>query len=255
MRRQKWVRGLAVLLVGFAVPARADLVISIGNASVPQGGTTTVDVLLTSNASSLSPDEIDNYGFQLQVKNNGLDGTQLAFATTQDFSYISNTALNPSYVFLGDSFAALPPPSTIGGPSTTVYPNDTFTGADSTASGNPVSLSSGTTYLLASLTLTTATGSGPVAGDSFTISLVPTFGSGSMFDNPTTFFNNFDFNNTGTQLTETAFTSTPGTVRLSSPPGVPEPASIVLGLTGMLILASVVGVRRLAAKKKGQERG
>jgi hypothetical protein len=61
-----------------------------------------------------------------------------------------------------------------------VYPNDTFTGADSTFSGNPVSLSSGSTYLLASLTVTTVTGAPPVVGDAFTISLVPTSGTGSL---------------------------------------------------------------------------
>ena len=139
-----------------------------------------MDVLLTSTAGSQSPDLINNYGFQLQITNNGADNTQLAFSANQDFGYISNTGLNPAYLFLGDSFDAAPPSSPVGSAGQTVYPNDTFTGADSTYSGNPVSLSSGTTYLLASLTVTTATGASPGVGDSFTISLVPTSGSSSL---------------------------------------------------------------------------
>ena len=153
-----------------------------------------MDVFLTSTASSQAPDLVNNYAFQLQITNNGMDNTQLAFSANQDFGYISNTSLNPGYVFLGDSFDAQPPPSPVGSPGQTVYPNDTFTGADSTFSGNPVSLSSGNTYLLASLTVTTITGASPVVGDAFTISLVPASGNGSSYTNPNTYFDNFDFN-------------------------------------------------------------
>ena len=111
-------------------PARAGLVVSIQNTSVALGGTETVDVFLTSTAASGSPDLINNYAFQLQITNNGTDGTQLAFANSQNFSYISNTSLNPAYLFLGDSFDAAPPASPVGSPGQTVYSNDTFTGAD-----------------------------------------------------------------------------------------------------------------------------
>jgi hypothetical protein len=239
-----WIHSLVVVLVGFAVPARAgDLIISIGNASVAQGGTGTVDVLLTSTASSQAADLINNYAFQLQITNNGADNTQLAFSGNQDFGYISNTTLNPAYLFLGNSFAAQPPPTPVGSPGQTVYPNDTFTGTDSTFSGNPVSLSSGNTYLLASLTVTTLTGASPVIGDAFTISLVPTSGTGSLSPNTNTYFDNFDFNNSGTELSATPFTSTSGTVNIVSA-AVPEPASIISGLTALLILAGVHAVQR-----------
>jgi hypothetical protein len=124
-----------------------------------------------------------------------------------------------------------------------VYPNDTFTGADSTYSGNPVSLSSGNTYLLASLTVTTLTGASPLVGDAFTISLVPT---------SNTFFDNFDFNS-GSELTATPFTSTSGTVNIVAA-AVPEPSSLVTGLTVLLILAGVHGARRLHRSRHCQLR-
>jgi len=243
---------LAFCLAGFAVPARAGLIISIGNASVAQGGTGTVDVLLTSTASSGTPDLINNYGFQLQITNNGVDNTQLAFSANQDFGYSNNSSLNPAYLFLGDSFAAQPPPTPVGSPGQTVYPNDTFIGADSTFSDNPVSLSSGNTYLLASLTVTTVTGASPVIGDAFTISLVPTSGTGSLSANTNIYFVNFDFNS-GTELSATSFTSTSGTVNIVGVV-VPEPASIISGLAALLILAGVHGVRRVRRSRHCQLR-
>ncbi len=239
MLRRLWDLCFVFLLAGFAVPAgAAGLSISIGNASVAQGGTGTFDVLLTNT--SQSPDLINNYAFQLQITNNGVDNTQLAFSGNQDFGYVSN---NPSYVFYGDSNAAQSSPPFIGGPPTqTVYPNDTFTGADSTFSGNPVSLSSGSTYLLASLSVTALTPASPVVGDAFTISLVPTSGTGSLFVNPNTYFDNFDFN-TGAELSATSFTSASGTVNIVGA-AIPEPASIISGLTALLILAGVNAVQR-----------
>jgi hypothetical protein len=242
MAQRVWVLFLALLLAGLVVPAQADLVISIQDNSVTEGGSGTVDVFLTSTAGPQNPDLINNYAFQLQITNNGVDNTQLAFSANQDFGYISNTGLNPAYLFLGDSFAAQPPASAIGTPGQTVYPNDTFTGTDSTFSGNPVSLSSGTTYLLASLTITTLTGAAPIAGDAFTISLVPNSGTGSLFDNPNTYFDNFDFNS-GTELSATPFTSTTGTVNIVGA-AVPEPASIISAMTALLILSGFHGVRR-----------
>ncbi len=240
MPRRLWVLCLAFLLAGFAVSARAGQInISIVAAPVTQGGTGTVNVFLTDTASSSSPDLINQYAFQLQITNNGVDNTQLAFSGNQDFGYVSN---NPAYVFYGDSNAAQSSPPYIGGPPTqTVYPNDTFTGTDSTFSGNPVSLSAGTTYLLASLSVTALTPASPVVGDSFTISLVPASGTGSLSPPTNTYFDNFDFNS-GAELWATPFTSTSGTVNIAA--AVPEPASIISGLTGMLILAGLHAVQR-----------
>lgn len=238
MTRRVGCSGLVVLMLGFGVPVRADLVVSIGNSTIAPGGAGTLDVFLRSTASTQAPDLINNYAFQLQITNNGVDNTQLAFSPNQDFGYISNTSLNPAYLFLGDSSDAQPPPSPVGSTGQTVYPNDTFTGSDSTFSGNPVSLSSGTTYLLASLAVTTLTGAAPVAGDAFSISLMPTSGSGSLFDSPNTYFDNFDFNN-GTEISATPFTSTSGTVSIVAA-AVPEPASIICGVTALLIVAGAL---------------
>jgi hypothetical protein len=250
MPRRVWVLCLVLPLAVFAVPARADLVISIQDTSVAQGGTGTVDVYLTSNAPIGTPDMINSYGFQLQITNNGVDGTQLAFSTNQDFGYVSaTTSPNPPYVFLNDSNAAQSSPPFIGGPPTqTMYPNDTFTGTDFTFSNNPVSLSAGTTYLLASLTVTTATGAPPMASDSFTVSLVPPSGTGSVFAG-NTFFDNFDYNS-GSEISATPFTSTSGTVTIT-PASIPEPASIISGLTAVLLLAGWHGARRLRRSDRG----
>ncbi len=249
MPRRMWV--LCIALAFFAAPARADLVLSIGTTTITPGGTGEIDVYLTSNASAASPDLINNYGFQLQITNDGTDGTQLAFSTSQNFGYVSNTSLNPAYVFLGDSTAAQSVPPFIGGPPTqTMYPNDTFTGADSTFSGNPVSLSAGTTYLLAVLSVTASTPAPPMAGDSFTISLLPQVGDGSANTNPFTYFDNFNFN-TGTETSATQFTSTSGGVNVIAA-AVPEPASIVSGLTTLLVMGGMYSVRRVVRRPRRQ---
>jgi hypothetical protein len=243
MPRSTWVWCLAMSLSTFAIPARAELVISIQNTSVVQGDTGIVNVFLTSTATAQAPDLINNYAFQLQITNNGVDNTQLAFSANQDFGYVNATASpTPPYVFLGDSFAAQSSPPFIGGPPTqTIYPNDTFTGVDSTFSGNPVSVSAGTTYLLTSLTVTTATGAAPISGDSFTVSLVPPTGNGSISAGTNTYFDNFDFNS-GSELSATPYTSTSATVKIT-PASVPEPASIISGLTALLVVAGVHGLR------------
>jgi len=82
-----------------------------------------------------------------------------------------------------------------------------------------------------------------VAGDAFTVSLAPRSGTGSVFDNPNTYFDNFDFNS-GTELSATPFTSVSGTVTITAS-AIPEPASIISGLTALLIVAGFHGVRRL----------
>jgi hypothetical protein len=248
MRRRIEVGCLFLLIAGLATAARADLVISIQSTTVAAGGTGVLDVYLTSTASSMNPDFINNLGFELQITNNGVDNTQLAFSATQSFGYLNSSS--PPYVFLGDSFDYKS--GSAGGivsPTGTVYPYDTFTGSDSTFSGNPVSLSSGTTYLLASLTLTTATFASPNIGDSFTVSLVPSSGSGSANGSPppTTFFDNFNFD-TGGETSATPFTSLPGTVMITGS-AVPEPASIVSATIGIVILAGFHGVRRLRRSK------
>jgi hypothetical protein len=244
MACRAWALSCAILSVGLASPASAGVVISIGSATVAEGKSATVDVWLSHDpASANSSDAINNYGFRLLITNNGVDNTQLAFAGTQNFSYLTNTSLNPAYLFLGDSSAASPPTSAPGSSGTTHYPNDTWNGADSTASGNPVTVGSGDKFLLASLVLTASTAAPPMVVDSFTISLVPGSGNGSVTTNPFTYFDNFDFQN-GTEQSAAPFTSTSGTITVAASV-VPEPASLVLASTGLLLAAGFWGARRL----------
>ncbi len=134
--------------------------------------------------------------------------------------------------------------------STTVYSNDTFIGNDSTFSGNPVSLSSANTpVLLAALMLDTTITS---PGDSYSISLLPSSGNGSMSTSSQTYFDVVNFN-TGAETSAVPFTSTPGTVTIVAS-AVPEPASIISGLTALLILAGVHGVRRVRRSRHCQLR-
>jgi hypothetical protein len=223
---------LAILLAGFAIPARADFVISIGSATVPQGGTGTVDVFLNSTAGSSSPDLLNNLAFTLQITG----PHELQFTSTQNFSYLNGS----QYVFFGDSTdqKTSSPDGTV---KTTVYANDTFAGSDSTFSSNPVSLSSSSgQVLLASLSLNTAITN---VGDSYTISLVPPTGSGSMNSSTSTFFDDFNFS-TGAETSAVPFTNTPETVTITAS-AIPEPATIVLGLTAVPILSGVYRVRCL----------
>ncbi len=237
MSRRAWILCLIIPLAGFAVPARGDVVISFATTPVAVGGTGTVDVYLTSNA----PDMINGYGFQVQLSNLGLDGTQLQFTPNEDLSYVNN----PDYVFAGNSYNLVGSTTS----SMTGYPNDTFGAVDSTLNNNssPVTLTPGTPYLLASLTVTTIPappgGAAPMPGDSFSISLVPTSGDGSALGSSNTLFNNYDYSGNNGEISATPFTSTSGTINIVAS-AVPEPASIVSGLAAMLSLLGVHGVRR-----------
>jgi hypothetical protein len=229
-----WNWCLLIALAGFAVPARADFVISIGSATVPQGGVGMVDVFLSSTAGPSSPDLLNNLAFTLQITG----PHELQFASTQNFGYLNSS----QYIFFGDSTDqnTSSPGGTV---TTTSYTNDTFVGTDSTFSGNPVSLSSNSgQVLLASLSLNAAITN---VGDSYTISLVPPSGDGSISSSTSTFFDNFNFS-TGAETSAVPFTSSPGTVTIGTS-AIPEPTTIVSGLSAVLILAGVYGVRRLRA--------
>jgi hypothetical protein len=227
-----WVWCLALVLPLFAVPARADVAVSIGGATIPQGGAGTLEVFLTSNASPTLPDLVNNYAFTLQITGTN----ELQFSSSQSFAYLSSS----QYVFTGDSTdeTTSSPGGTV---STSVYTNDMFVGSDSTFSGIPVSLSSASTpVLLAALTVD-ATITSP--GDTYSVSLVPSSGNGSMSGSSRTFFDVFDFS-TGGETSAVPFASTSGTVTITGA-SVPEPPSILFWLTAMLIDAGVVGARWL----------
>jgi hypothetical protein len=237
---------LALLLAGLAVPAQADFMISIGDAAndgkpidIAQGGTGTLYVWLTSTANSSSPDLLNNYAFELLISHPHF----LQFVNPPDTSYASQ----PNYVFFGDSAGVSATVSPMNGP------NDTFDASDSTASGNPVALSKDTTpapgILLATIGLSAPTNSVNV-GDSYTISLNPTSGNGSMFPlpSPPTFFDVFDFVGNNGETSHVPFTSTSGTVKITAA-SVPEPASIISGLVALACLSGLHGMRRFRRSK------
>jgi hypothetical protein len=237
MPRRLWVRCLAVLVAGFAVvPSRADLVVSIVNSTVAPAATGSVTVDVTNSGSSAV--EINSYGIQLVIAPSGPTLTQLAFTlpTAQQLAYLSD----PSYIFVNNSFDAIPPPF-VGAPTQTIYNNDTFNATDSTANGNTVSIGAGQTYLLAVLPITTLTQLDPQLGDSFSVSLNPATGTGSSSGGATTFFDVLDSN--GNETSFVPFTSTSGTVTISTA-AVPEPSSLISGLTAILVGAGIFAARR-----------
>ena len=73
MPRRMWILGLAVLMLACALPARGDLVISIGSTSTPgpgtvdvaQGGTGTIGLWLSSTSPD-TPDVFNEYGLDIQ---------------------------------------------------------------------------------------------------------------------------------------------------------------------------------------------
>jgi hypothetical protein len=233
MRRGIGIGFLAVIAAGFAVPARASFIIEIGSTSILKGGTGTIDVSIVSTASSATPDLLNNYAFELLISG----PHDLQFSNPPSTAY----AANSKYVFFGDTAGVS---ASVSSKNAT---NDTLDTSDSTATGNPVSLSSANTpVLLATISLSAPTNSVNV-GDSYTISLVPPSGNGSIAGNPPTFFDFFNFD-TGGENSAVPFTSTPGTVRITQA-SVPEPASIISGLVGLAFLSGLHGMRRLRRSK------
>ena len=192
---------------------------------------------MTNNGSSSVA--INDYAIQLVIAPTNGTFTQLAFSlpTSQQLGYLGDA----NYIFVNNSIAALPPPF-VGGPTQTIYNNDTFTAADSTANGNTVSIAAGQTFLLAVLPITTLSQLDPQAGDSFIASLNPASGTGSNSGGASTYFDVLDSNNN--EISFVPFTSNPGTVTVSGS-AVPEPASIVAALEAILIGAGTFVLRRL----------
>jgi len=226
MQRQMGILSLVLLITVFSVPARADLVLSIASTTIPQGGTGALDVWLTSNAGPTSPDPFNDYGFQLQI--NGPHFLEFAATAGQDFSYLNDSR----YVFVqpfgfnnsDDWFTG----SNGGYVQTVNYPNDTFTGADSTTDLSTVSLTSGSSRLLLAAVSLVAPTNLVDPGDQYAISLV----SGSAY-----------FDQFGVPGTSIPFSSSPGTVTIA-PASVPEPSTLILAAmaAGAVLLAA--GLRR-----------
>lgn len=166
---RKFVIASAILLA-LAAPARADLVITGGAATVSAGGTGTVDFTIQST----SGDMLSAFGLQLQITVQ-TGGSFLQFTGSQPSPYT-----NPNYVFAGDSFGQTFPLPFWYSPTTTTTPNDTIVGGDSTNSGNAYTVSSTGTgpgsYLA---TVQFQAPGGAAVGDSWSIALVPSSGAGN----------------------------------------------------------------------------
>jgi hypothetical protein len=218
MRRILLNLSLIALVSGAVSRARADLVITIGDLTLAPGGAGTIDVTITSDATPV--DTLDSFGFEFRITGTG--PTRLEFTATQPDPF---ALTNPDYVFLGSS-SDQQNGLTLGSVSTTTVPNDTYIGGDQTGvGGSAVSIVG--TKLIAQLSVTTVTSLPPMAGDSFTITLVPGI--------------NTDFSSGGSSI---GFTSRPGTVLVSA---VPEPRSIHLLCLGGLVLATTIPRRRVEA--------
>ena len=193
---------MAILVFGYTVPAQAGIMVSVGNLDLQPGGSGFVNVMIKSSGSLTT--DLNAYNFEFRIDT--LGATRLEFVSPQSDPQL----IDPDYVFSGDSADAIFA-APVGAVSTAVVPNDTFIGGDGTFSGNDVAI--GTSQLLARLEVKTATLLPPVAGDQFTISLIP---SGN------TFFVDSFYNSV-------SFTSTPGTVTIAQ--SVPEPSSLLLWLS------------------------
>ena len=226
MKRSFFSIGLFALatLVGLTMTgrARADLVITGGTATVAAGGTGSVDFTISSTTGT---DTLSSFNVQLQI---GVlsGGSLLQFTSPPSGQPDPYTRSN--YVFAGNSFGftnGLPFWAT---PSSTVTLNDTITGGDSTNNG-AVTISQTPTSLLMAVQFQAAAGA--AAGDSFSISLVPSSGTGSS----QTFFNNLG-------PTPLNYTSTAAVVTLTAPSSTPEPSSFAL--TGLASLGFMLYRRR-----------
>lgn len=236
MRRGIMFGLLTFALAAWADPARAELTISFSSPSIQQGQMGTVDVYATSD----NNDTLNTFGFQVQVSG----PNDLQFVQPTADTWVNST--NPPYVLQSEapSYGATSTGDSVG---TTSSLNDTYTGTNQTQSLNTVTLTTGTKYLLAVLTVDTT---GTNVGDTYTISLVPSSGNGSNNSNTAvTFFDTVDLNFHETGYV--GFTSTSGTITIT-PASVPEPGSLVLGLSAMAMVAGVgAGRRRRGRGRKG----
>jgi hypothetical protein len=219
---------LAILCVALGAPARADLIITGGSATVAPGGTATVDFTVSATAGSSY--QLGSFQIELQITTSS--GTSfLQFSSSQVDPYSDSV-----YVFSGASFGQDYGVPFWGNPfdsnRSNGTHNDTIVGGDSNDGISGYTLIDVSShYLLGSVTFQ----ADPHAsnGDSYTIAVVNDPGQTYFLaPDPDVF----------------AYTSTPGTVTIHSsqnPGVVPEPASAVLvGLGSVTCLLYSWRIRR-----------
>jgi hypothetical protein len=157
-----------ILLSLMTIRVRADLIITLSDATVAPGGTGTMDITVTSNHGNT----LSAFGLELQITPVGSPSELLQFSMDQTDPYG-----NSNYVFSGASFNQDNGPISFwSSPFQTVYMSDTIVGSDSSDSTNmtPLGISyvtlSSTPSYLATVQFQAPTGSVP--GDQFQITLV-----------------------------------------------------------------------------------
>jgi hypothetical protein len=208
LNQRLWlILALLTFSLGTPVASQAAFIIEVGNATIPHGGTGTLNVSIRSDGVS---DNLYAFGFGIRITSN--QGTVLEFQPAQSHAELNDM----SYVFALSGSANIDGP-----PSGTVGPAIDYVGFDTSNDSNGVNVSL-TPSLLAVLDLTTLTGTPPNFGDTFSVSIVGTYAD--MGDD--TFFLNSAFDDVN-------FISLPGTVTISGVAPVPEPSSLILTVGAM----------------------
>jgi hypothetical protein len=245
---------LAMILAGLAAPAQADLVIYVQDTPVNAGGYGYLNVYLGST--NPGADAFDTYSVNLQITPVINTGGTLLFAANnpagpspgnaalglQPYNYLSAA----NYIFSGDSTDGIAgvnggnPPTGAPSPGATFFIQDqSFSSSEYVPPGNTPG-PGGTTVLLASLLLDSLSTN---VGETYAVSVVA-----SLTGAPDT-----SFTNNSTPVNYSQDTSQPGfsgTITIGTS-AIPEPASVVSGMTALVLIAGWHGVRRLR-RSKGQ---
>lgn len=247
MLRRIAIGCLAAFLAGLAAPAKADLVIYVQDSTVDAGQYGYLNIYLGST--NPAADAFDTYSVNLQISAVTNTGGTLLFAANgaapspgnaamglQPYNYLSAG----NYIFSGDSTDGIAgvnggnPP--VGGPT----PGPAFNISDNSLSSSeyvPPNNSPGVT-LLASLLLDAQSAN---AGETYGVSVVVSL-SGTT---------DTSFTNAGSPVNysqNTSVTGFSGTVTIGTS-AIPEPASIVSGMTALALLAGLHGFRCLRRSK------
>ncbi len=230
------------LLYVAVAPARADLVITVGDQSLPVGTAGDVPVYISSTTGM---DELNSENFAFQIT--ATDNTLLDFGTSPLTTLSGSTDLtfsdaSATYLFHGDSFVQMNAGFGLGNSYQTVVPFDTFAGGDGTNDSQNMQVTT-SPLLLAMLPLVPDANRPAAAGDTFTISLIPSSDAA-----PTNYDNSVNLAvYTGfidANSTFYPYSSVSGTVTITA---VPEPSTWLLSLAASGMIA---GYRAMQRRKR-----
>ncbi|MFO0911021.1 MAG: PEP-CTERM sorting domain-containing protein [Isosphaeraceae bacterium] len=152
---------LGLIALGLlAAPANAQVIVTVQDATINEGQTGYVDVLISSTTNA----PLSLFGFEFRIA--GTTANRLLFVNPQPTAYLTD----PNYVLFGDSLiemSNLP----VGNVTQTTVPDDTFIGGDYSNTFSDVILPV-TPKLLARLQITAATVLPPLGGETYTLSLI-----------------------------------------------------------------------------------